>query len=364
MSFEDFKSKFCDAKSIDKHFTKAELIACIQPVAGKLKSNGITCRNSLPKRDLVSLLSKLLGDGSQIQQPKPKIKKVETLQLTCKKVVQKFPKLLLNSIYAENIFAEKLEQFYHSSPFGAVVNIQNQDHYNSRVWYSKPELNSILGHYLFLVLDSYHQICGARRLVCQTGIPAAGISREAFHKIARESNNNKCGLNMAMTIDLIDKQNVEFAKATFSPEVVKALENIGAKNEANFCSLVFNWYIAEDEPGIPVDTRIRFRLELRDWLLDGVDFSKFPPYGSYIKDLPIVLYEGLLTNIERKIQLFQFVKRGCYNVRAVGSLDIENFFGTFQELDPRGSGVLTPQDIPSAVSVAIELLDARFNPDR
>ena len=75
-----------------------------------------------------------------------------------------------------------------------------------------------------------------------------------------------------------------------------------------------------------------------------------------------MLYEGLLTNIERKIQLFQFVKRGCYNVRAVGSLNIENFFGTFQELDPRGSGVLTLQDIPSAISVAIELLDAKFNP--
>lgn len=74
-----------------------------------------------------------------------------------------------------------------------------------------------------------------------------------------------------------------------------------------------------------------------------------------------MLYEGLLTNIERKIH---FVKRGCYNVRAVGSLDIENFFGTFQELDPRGSGVLTLQDIPSAISVAIELLDAKFNPDR
>lgn len=57
-----------------------------------------------------------------------------------------------------------------------------------------------------------------------------------------------------MAIDLIDKQNVEFAKATFSSKVVKALENVGAKNEANFCSLVFNWYIAEDEPGIIVDT--------------------------------------------------------------------------------------------------------------
>ena len=58
------------------------------------------------------------------------------------------------------------------------------------------------------------------------------------------------------------------------------------------------------------------------------------------------------------------MKRECYNVRAIGSIDIENCFGTFQELDPRGMGVLTPQDIPTAVSVAIELLNARLNPDR
>jgi hypothetical protein len=93
-------------------------------------------------------------------------------------------------------------------------------------------------------------------------------------------------------------------------------------------------------------------------------FSRFPPYGAYIKDIPIVLYEGLLTNIERKIQLFPFTKQGSYNVRAIGSLDIENFFGTFQDLDPRGTGVLTPSDIPTALSVAIELLDAKLNPNR
>ena len=194
--------------------------------------------------------------------------------------------------------------------------------------------------------------------------PQQELAEKHFTKLLGSQTITNTVLNMAMTIDLIDKQNVEFAKATFSSKVVKALKNVGAKNEANFCSLVFNWYIADDEPGIPVDTCIRFRLALRDWLLDGVDISKFPPDGSYIKDLPIVLYEGLLTNIERKIQLFQFAKRGCYNVRAVGRLNIENFFGTFQELDPRGSGDLTLQDIPSTISVAIELLDAKFNPDR
>jgi len=51
-------------------------------------------------------------------------------------------------------------------------------------------------------------------------------------------------------------------------------------------------------------------------------------------------------------------------VRAVSSLDIENFFGSFQDIDPRGSGVLRPDDIPSAISVAVELLDAKLNPNR
>jgi len=45
-------------------------------------------------------------------------------------------------------------------------------------------------------------------------------------------------------------------------------------------------------------------------------------------------------------------------------LDIENFFSTFQDIDPRGTGVLRPDDIPSAIGVATELLDARLDPDR
>jgi hypothetical protein len=146
-----------------------------------------------------------------------------------------------------------------------------------------------------------------------------------------------------MTVDLIDKQNIEFAKTTFNLKVSNALEEIGALKEAHFCRLMHNWYLADDEPGIPVDLRIQYHLAPRDWLLDDVDFSRFPPYGVYIKDIPMVLYEGLLTNIECKIQLF---------------------FGTFQDLEPRGTGVLTPSEHSNSSRVAIELLDAKLNPNR
>jgi hypothetical protein len=31
------------------------------------------------------------------------------------------------------------------------------------------------------------------------------------------------------------------------------LKNLGALKEAHFCRLMHNWYLADDEPGIPVD---------------------------------------------------------------------------------------------------------------
>lgn len=57
-----------------------------------------------------------------------------------------------------------------------------------------------------MILDSYHQVCGTKRLVCQTGIPSRGIHRSAFVKIAQNSDQNGVMVN-----NLIDKQNAEFA---------------------------------------------------------------------------------------------------------------------------------------------------------
>lgn len=105
-----------------------------------------------------------------------------------------------------------MEEWYFKNPFGTNVNVEGIT--NSIDWYSMPEYNYTTGNYLFMVLDSYHQLCGLRRLVCQTGMPSRGIFRNAFVKIAEESTTNRCGLNVAMVNDLIDKQSADFALAT------------------------------------------------------------------------------------------------------------------------------------------------------
>jgi hypothetical protein len=68
------------------------------------------------------------------------------------------------------------------------VNVQNQPGVKHLSWYSRPEYNAVLDNYLFLVIDSYHQLCGARRLLCQNGIPAAGIRKDNIHRVAMELN--------------------------------------------------------------------------------------------------------------------------------------------------------------------------------
>ncbi|KAL5007084.1 hypothetical protein ScPMuIL_015890 [Solemya velum] len=98
--------------------------------------------------------------------------------------------------------------------------------------------------------------------------------------------------------------------------------------------------------------RCKSRLALREWLLKDMNVGEFPPSGAVV------------TGIERRIQLFPFTKTGSYNVRTVGSLDVENFFCTFQDIDPKGTGVLRPDDIPTALGAAVELLGARMDGKR
>ena len=40
---------------------------------------------------------------------------------------------------------------------------------------------------------------------------------------------------------------------------------------------------------------------VRDWLLSGVRFDTFLPYGSHIRGVPNIMFQGLLKNIDRRI---------------------------------------------------------------
>ncbi|XP_053383231.1 uncharacterized protein LOC123562931 [Mercenaria mercenaria] len=365
ISLAELTSKLKTAEKINKSFTKNQVFTLISPLSGILKSKGFKCNVSQPKYKLTNILSEIFGDGSMIQQkPIRKVKVPLSLKSLARKAVQKLSKTILNCVYAQHIYPDALQRWQNDSPFGDNIQIEEVDNITPAKWYSKPEFNDVIGSYLFVILDAYHQICGLRRVFCGPGMPKAGVFSKPVNIIAENSDSNGSGLSIALVRDMIDKQSIAYAVQTFSENVEEALTEINACNEAYFCNIVRNWYLSEDEPGLSALDRCKARLEFRKWLLNGVRFDTFPPYGSYVKDIPVVLYEGLLIGIERKLQLYPFTKAGTYNVRAVGSLDIENFFGSFQDIDPRGTGVLRPADVPIAIGVAMELLDARLDPER
>ena len=104
----------------------------------------------------------------------------------------------------------------------------------------------------------------------------------------------------------------------------------GDTREAQWCRLIRNWYSANDDSGISVSKRIEWMIDMRLFLLTFYKPGTFPPPGAYVAGLPIVQFEGILSNIDRRLQLFFLSSKGCYNQRAVSSLDSEIMFGTFQ----------------------------------
>lgn len=96
--------------------------------------------------------------------------------------------------------------------------------------------------------------------------------------------------------------------------------------EANFVRLIRKLFEAEDEPGICAAERCTRRLKLRQYLLESVSFSCFPPKIQYIKGIPIVTYEALFVHLERKIQIYKYIpSQTGYNARSLGTQEVEQF---------------------------------------
>lgn len=360
----DFVQMFQSASSIEKAFTLVDIRILLEPVIGYLKGNRVKINKSWNKRQLVNVLSRVCGDGSQIPvavPPREKTVEIVDLVVTGTEILKSLPKVMLNNIYAGLIWEEEVAAWKSKAPFKDGIIIAGIE--QQMKWYSQPEWIDEIKEYHFFILDAHHQLTNARYKVCSTGMPKAGISKHAWHKIAASPKNNT-GLSRPMVEDIVDRQSSAFAEATFSEAVEKEMLSNGDYNEAEFCSLMRGFYEAVDKPGINPLERISKLLNLKFWLLKDVDFGTFPPFGGYVKDIPYVEYEGLLTGIDRRIQLYATVPNNLYNARSIGSLEVENFFSCFQDLHAAGTGIVKPKEVPSVLSSACDILSAKMDDKR
>ncbi|CAC5367164.1 unnamed protein product [Mytilus coruscus] len=101
---------------------------------------------------------------------------------------------------------------------------------------------------------------------------------------------------------------------------------------------------------------------MRNFLLKDLDFSKFPPYTRYFKGIPCVTFEGMMIDIDIKIQLHTMANG--YNIRSVGSLAAETTVGVLQAMYPTSQVSIKARDVPELISSLVEVMTCKSNPDR
>ncbi|CAG2230153.1 unnamed protein product [Mytilus edulis] len=354
-SLQKFKELFTDAKTINTSFTAPEMKILIN-LLDKAKY-----KKSALKPELVNIVSKWYGNGDSLE-------KTAKSPLNLKKMVQnhikRWPIDAINVAYAQLKFRESFDVWCDSNPFNGPWNIKTDKGtlFTISTWYAQPAL--VDGKWIQPIIDPHHIFVNNRSRCCSKGMSGMGINPSSWWKVAEDSVNNKAGLSIEVAKELRDRQKHSFAQATFSEKVEKVMEINGDVREANWCSLIRNWYSAIDDAGISVDTRLQKMLDIRSYLLPFLRTGHFPPQGAYIAGLPIAQFEGILSNVDRRIQLYSMTTLQTYNQRAITSLDSETFFSGFQDYDPKGTGVLRADDIPTALGAAVYLYKQRLDPNR
>ena len=140
-----------------------------------------------------------------------------------------------------------------------------------------------------------------------------------------------------MITEILDRQSAEIAKHFFSEEVENIMKQNGDIIEAHFLKLICEWYESCDERGLLPEERVSKWINLHK---SGINFEEFPPYGSHVKGIPVITYEGLLQCISTRINLYQLSKSGTYNNHAISTLGIESFFSSLSKADFTMTGCL------------------------
>ena len=134
----------------------------------------------------------------------------KSLKKLCQHAESSLPKTVLNIIYAEYIFPERLQEWRSCNPFVDIFRISGV--HQSIIWYCKPEYIAERFMQQFAFIDPHHLLTNAGVKCCKTGIAGRKLFKEAWIRVARDSNTT---LNIALVEDLVVRQSDEFAKTTF-----------------------------------------------------------------------------------------------------------------------------------------------------
>lgn len=349
-----------------KKLTVVELLQIIKvtnvKLGKKMKVSG------QKKAELINQLSDQICDGSHVEvvvNKRIRKRSPPQLKVLASREIKKktYPKQVINIVFANFIWPEKLKCWRASACVDDQVIISGLEDVLEP--YYVPDRNPDSGEFELFVYDKTHLGSNLRKALCLNKVDDISIS--AWERVSNSNPEilNSCVINVSEEGKIVDQMKERLARTMFSIDVeAKMIEN-GDYAEALFCNILRGaLYEAEDTAGISALERCRKRIALIDWLKTNVNFGEFPPYGAKIKGLSYVLYEGLRSSNEAKLYLYAIAKRGTYCARAPNTLCSETFFGTMQEMNPWGQGVLSTKGVQKHMSDFIAVTAMRMKEDK
>ena len=321
MGLDNFSRLFGDTETMKRNFTVIELKALIAASSQPLK--GVKLKN-----ELINIVSSICASGQHIKATaSPK-----SLAALITDTMRKWPKDAITALYASEIFFTKFAQWMSTHPFKSekIVQTEGRHVYNIPNWYS--QLDSICGGLVTYILDPHHIFVNNRSRCCTYGMPCRVWESvtKAWHKVAQNEHDNETGLSMELVCEVRDRQRHYFAQLTFSEKVEEIMLKNGDCEESHWVKLIREFYRAADEAGNPTYQRIQWLLNMRTFLLCHYNACDFPHPDKFIRGLPYTQFEGMLTNIDARLQMYLATQRQTYNHRSLSSLDCETFFGSLQ----------------------------------
>jgi hypothetical protein len=216
----------------------------------------------LNKSELINLISKLFGEGSELD---ISITSPKYLRVLASSQIKSWSIKGIHVAYAQFYFLDAFKRWDASNLFNGTLNISTEDGNNcfTPQWYAQSA--KIDDNIFQAIIDPHHIFVNDRSKGCSQGMRGMGIAAEAWWEVAKNSRQNRTGLSWELAKELCDRQSNSYAQTTFSENVQLEMKKTGNQNEAQWCRLIRHWYSAVDDAGISVETRLHYLPEMRTY---------------------------------------------------------------------------------------------------
>ena len=201
--------------------------------------------------------------------------------------------------------------------------------------FSYPDISESRSQEESRIIDPSHCLTNLWLHAMQKGF--FGCDPKAFLRVSEADNNV---LNKAFLVQPVpDKQSVPFAERVFSAEVEQIMRNNTDMKEAELVKHIHNWYDACNKCGLQLTERIKYLINMNNYMLSFYDSSYFPMNTTHVKGWPSTTFQAIVQNISTRLQLYSLSAQKTYNHRAISTLAVESMFSSLSSLCQNSSGI-------------------------